>query len=841
MLQVPLIASSHDYLMTVSRKDLCPLDYQVKVNLLERVWKAFLKILRNFLRYFSLSREAMPFDLSKRQIGLIQKAREVRVGSSPLASRAVVPRNVAGPIEEIAETRIAEHDPTLEKLKEFLQKFSGIAVNDCAYQETISPRFPEWKEALTTLVKEIPDWNETLIKLKESLTPLMNGVKKADDPAITLIIQQLLKHYIQLDKKTVKTELLENLENQKLAGNIDEIEFERTVAYLDPVLSWLYHPNNWVVQSAQPVNLHNFISDSFRFLDTLSAKIRNGDLNVFFKNMISFIENDFENSLKQAFEHNTSLIARLFSNRLADLIEHLPYSETYADILRKIVEHMEGWISANEMKKEQERLVDDAIKANNAHATSVSEIDRQRTAQEFLDFVREDGGRDNYLHKEFLHKFSQHEACHDEIKKIIDSDSPEEAEKIKKKAYENMVELLFPIFLPDEKQALPHGLETKVNGISSVLGRLIFPEKIEMLKNEAMRVFEEILTASEVKDPENFRVYFYSLIHMIAVQYVQTKTKSVLASELQKLMTRLSTKEYLDYLAVEYIFPSLIRKTLEGFVRAHIERKSNEIAIAFYEMFNQDQKIDLLLESLYQSVCKNLIDFNMDEAEIGFSEFESIVKPILLEIHDFIENKRRESGDEMLSLNQVKNDLNEYLKWETVPVNHDYGKLIMHALFKIGSFGGWFSEKLIGWFQGTLSETTSQTMHPISNHYKLLVDSIVETASQNFLSVEFVKEYLFSEELSVEEKRRQKEKVERDLPKQIRRISALAHDTIYRSLEARSIPFIKYSTPKTENIETIIQNVFTRIFGDEKLNESLFLSSVEIIGKSFQSSVQRIE
>jgi len=844
MLRVPPITSSPDPFI-VTRDDLRPSNVKVKDPLYKRVWRVVNRVIRKFLNHFTLRKESTPFDLSRRQIRLINQAQAART-PAPAAVPMPVQHDIPDEFTEpTLSTTVASHPEPLERLKEFLQAFAQITVNECVYEDICAPEFPEWKNTLTELVESIPDFNAALIKLKDSIAPLMKNVKTADDPAFTLILQQLLKHYIQSDKETVKAELLDNLRAQKQTGNIDEQKYNKAVKFLDPILTWLYHPNNWIVRSTQTVNLHHFISDSFRFLDALSAKIREGELADFFEKILSFIDEDFDAQIKEAFELNTKPVTQLLSTRLADIVEKLPYTEAYDQLLSKIVEHMEGWTYANRVRNEQEKLVDDASKADSAHATNVSQIERQQTAQRLLDLVRADGGREPYLHNEFLRAFCARDVCHPTVGKSVEAANPEEEEKIDLKFYEDLIENLFPVFLPKMKRVLPHGLQIEVNGISDIINKLVFPDKIEELREEAVSVFEEVLESSQVKDKDNFREYFFALTHLVIVEYIQFKVKHVLSLELHKLFKRLASKEYLDYLIVEYIFPSLLEKTLEGFIRTHIERNSSQIGSAFQIIFENGYDIEdetlPLYDQLFQSVGRDLMDFRMEQEGITKEDFIRIVKPVLREIHDFISDKKTELDVEILSRNQVRSILRDYFRFESVSVNHDYGRLIMNALFKIGSFGGWFSEKIIGWCQGTLSDVTSQTLHPIRENYEMLVDSIVESASVNLLSADAIRENLFVDELSAEEKARQNAQVERELPRQIRRISALAHDSIYRSLESRSEPWIQHFTPSTTKIDGVITDVYNRLLGDQKLNESLLLSATEIIKASLHRSVEQME
>ena len=709
----------------------------------------------------------------------------------------------------------------------------------------IRPKFPEWKETLVAIVRSIPEWNDTLLKLKESTSPLMSGLKTIDDAAITLVIQQMLQHYVKIERKTVKAELLKKLTELHQSEIIDDNKFHQAKDYIDPILTWLYHPNNWMVRSSQPVNLHHFISDSFRYLDALCIHIQEGKMDPFFRQMETFIDEEFEEQVSEMLEANTKKLTLLLSNHFADLIEHLPFTDTYDILLKKVLQQIDGWCESDKTRQEQKRLVDDAEKADSARPTNIDDIESQKTAQKLLELVDLDGGKEKYLYNEFLRAYGKHPSCHPLISKSLCPDSEGTSEKNEDQIFSDLVDKLFPIFLPKKKCILPHGLEVEVNGLSKLIQKIGFTDRIEALKKLAMDEFESVLEASDVKDKENFREYFLTLTHILAVEYIQGKLKTILSLELQKLFNKLASKQYLDYLAVEYIFPSLIDKILEGFIRAHIERQSRRIAPFLHQILEAEDDVrdshHALIEYLYTSVNRELIDFNMDEAGIDKIHFVEIVQPVITEIYDFIAIKKDEHPSESFSLSDVRNCLQQYYKYETVPVNHDYGRLIMGALFKVGTFGGWLSEKVIGWFQGTLSEVTSQTLHPISKDHQMLVETIVESTSRNLLSIRAIRESLFFDEPSVDELKRQSQQVTEQFPLHLRRISALTHDLIYRSLEMRSEPWVQHFTPTTTKINSVIQDVFQNLLGNPTLNISLLASFADIIKGGLEKSTVDLE
>lgn len=846
MLQVPQIHSTLNPCIRITAHDLKPIIPTNKPSFFVKVWKAITAFVENIFKQFSLKKPPTPFDLSRRQIRLIRQAQVDR--SLPREHSVKVIKRPSDTIIEEEKTvspRNPLHDESLEQMKVFLQAFSQLAVNDCTYEDILNPKFPQWKDLFHQLITSIPEWNETFLKLKESASPLISGIKSLDDAAVTLVIQQMLKHYVKIDQETVKRELLEKLQELWESEAIDDVKYQQAKTYLDPMLNWLYHPNNWMVRSPQPVNLHHFFSDSIRFFDTLTLYIQDGEMDDFFDEVSRFIDEDFEDQIKQALELNTGKISLLLANRLADLIEHLPFTGTFNQLLSHIVDHMDGWIASDHAKDEQLRLVEDAEKADKARPTNVDDIERQKTAQELLQLIRKDGGKEQYLANEFIRAFSKHESCHEKVSKMISTVDDEERDKIEGKVFKDFIDKIFPFILPNKKYVLPHGLEVEVNGISKIIRNIILPDKLEALRARGIAEFEKILSQSDVKDKENFRDYFFALTHIIMVEYIQSKLKEKLGEEIQKLFNRLANKQYLNYLAAEYIFPSLIDTILEGFVRALIERQQKKISSCLHEMLEADTDViendHALVQYLYEAVQRDVIDFNLEEAGIDRIHFGEIVQPVVTEMYEFIAAKKDEHPTESMSLSDVKSCLRQYFKYDTVPVNHDYGRLIMNALFKIGSFGGWISEKVVGWFQGTLSLVTSQTLHPISKDHQLLVESIIASSAAKLDTVEAVRENLFTDPLSEAELQRQTSVVNTKLPLQLRRISALTHDSIYRSLEARSEPWIQHFTPTTAKIDTVMHNVFNHLLGNAVLNQSLLITCADKIREALALSVKEVD
>jgi hypothetical protein len=806
-----------------------------------RLMQKIADFVKKIFSVFLFRKKESPFSFSSRQIRMIRQAQADR---APIKAKHII-ATVKEEKKSLSITKpCLPENPSLASLSEFIQAFSQLSVCECIYQDKLLPEIPKWGAQLSESVAQIPDWNQIFLRLKESAIPIMKGLQALDDPAVTLIIQQLLHILVNQEKDDVEKMLLEKLAFLCDNERITEEQKRQAQSLIDPVLGWLYHSNNWIVNTTQPTKLHHFISDSFRFVNALSLEIQRGTLNPLFEQIQECIHTDFDQTIHETLELNTKPISLMLAGRLSDLIEHMPYTETYDLILHQIVSQTDGWIKAEERRLDQQSLITDSRKANQARARNANEVERQRAAQNLLHLVESDGGEESYLEKEFHRAFTLHEACHPKVASLIKSSENNEKEAIEEDIWRELIDKLFPQILPNFKQRLPHGLVIEVNGISKLLKSFVYPENLVRLKDLSNSLFEKVLEKSDVRDKENFREYFFAMSHLMIVEILQSKIKKTLAAHMQSLITNLSEKKYLDYLAVEYLFPSLVDKVFEGFVRAHLDRNSVSIAEYFHRMLEAEEDIlsldQSLLDFLYEEVQKNLIDFQMEECEIDRERFGILIQPVIKEIYQFILVKKQENLFEPLTLSQVKTRLREYFKVETVPVNSDYGKLIMNALFRIGSFGGSFVEKMINWFQGSLSEVTSQTLHPFSDNYTLLIDSIVATASSKLLCQKVIRETLFYQP-TIEEIARQEGRVRTELPTQTRRMAAMVHDSLYRSLEARSIPFVKHLTPTTEKIDAVVHNVFQNFLKRPDLNKNLILHILDILNRSFDKSEEMLK
>ncbi len=815
------------------------------------ILKRILTIIKKVFSYFVVAKTPQVFDLSQRQIRLINKSQNHRRKSvsRPLLQVPIeaIEKPEAPPSTFIANiNKTRGYDPSLQALIQFLKSFSDVLINECVLNDYIKPGLPELKESLIEFLSGIENWTKVFQNLRESGSPLINGLKAVDDPAITLIVQQLLQYFVNLDRQTIHDHLTEKLQDICIAGKITEEQYTQALQYIDPVFSWLYHSNNWFLNTSRPANLHYFISDTFRFFSELVNQVQEGTFADFFQHIENFIQNDLDDEIEEILNINTQPITQILAQRLADLIEQMPFTETFDLLIHKIVEHTEGWISAEEVRKEQKQLIEKSQKVSKTRASTVYEIKQKREADKLKKLIEEDGSIENYLANEFTWAFSMHPSCHKKIKKLIQSKLSNDIMIEESEIYLELVEKLFPILIPNSQYTLPHGLEIEINGISEIIRQISLTDKLKELKKDMTAQFDNLIDVSGIQKKKNFREYFCIVAEIMIFEFVQSKIKGRIAASIQRAIERLSSKQYLDFLMKEHLLPSLLLLCLKGYASSYINRNLNQLTSPFHKMLighrlhSFEDLTDQLLENLYLEMQEEFIDFNLQDANIDQQTFNLCIRPYIIEIFEFIKEDAQKISKDNISIKTVKQSIEKYFKCDSVSINRDYGILTMNLLFRIGSFGGWFKKKLMGWFQNSISKSASQALNDARKDHKKLIDSIVETVNGSLLNADVIRETFFADEPSPKALKLLNKRVRKELPRQIKHLSAIIHDLFYRFLESSYIPLIRYTTPSTDTICILISDIFNQLFQQPSLNKSLVFSLTDIAQTAFESANSEI-
>ncbi len=791
-----------------------------------------------------------PLSLSRNQVRLIKDAKDFRKKKVERHTRKISEVQQELPPAEMKRPCLPE-DPELLRLTGLMQGFTQVLVQDSIFPILIQPALPGLQKSITGSFKSLHQWNEVFRNVCESASPILQRLQRLGDPAITLVIQQLLHLcFTTLDdqggqKGTLEKLLKEKIEALKDDNEINEHQFKEAYEWVEPLLNWIYHSNNWFLNSDHPTHLHHFIFDAFHFLNAFSILLNKGELEDYIDRFLQFISEDFEAVIKNALEINTVPIATHLMSRVSELITHLPYTETYDDLMEAVCEHLEAWIAANQACEEHKKLIRESEKTVKGKGSNASEINLIRDAKALLKLVEEDGGEEAFLEKEFLRSFGKSTGCNPKMQEVIKCATqhlPEMGEELQKKIVHDLVEKIFAHFLPNQKIGMPQDLLVDINGMLLLFDQISLPKELEQMKAATSVLFEYVLEKSDVKDKSNFKQYFFFFGKVVAIEIIHGKVKRQVAKGLSEALDKLSNKSEIDQIASEKFLPSLLLKSFQGFVRSEITRHVDLVTPFAMRMIDEPENYRnhrrALINCLFVHMQGLAIDFKMAEEGITYEIFSELADPLILEMENLLRKRLEERGT--LTSTASLEDLKKYYEWPKVPVNSNYGRMIRDSI-TISNSGGWLLKSSISLIESTLSELTSQTCHHFRENYKHLVRFIAESESQRLLDSEKIKELFFSEEPSIEKKHQIAEQIKIDLPKRIRSIAALSHDSLYSVLKSHWTPFVQHATPSTATFETLIKDIYNRIMHRPLVNKSLFVRCLDIFNRSLQKSAEQLD
>lgn len=842
-----------------------------KISLMRLVKEKIQYLIKRIWKIYVTMREKFPA-LNDRQIKLIDHITKVQI--NPPLQTAKVMASVP-PYVPILDTEPLNpqkpEEPVLAKMCTFLEKFVDIVVNECIYNHEIAPISSNWKTQILEKIEGIKPGMEVVYNIQNSLSSLVEliGIGNFKDPMTTIVIQQLFQVFLlssgeeqhRRDKieKLLKAKIEKLLEENKITqGHMESI-----VKKIPTVLNWLFHSNSWLLNTDYPFQLHNFFLDIATFVETFSNLLKEGSLDKQIDEIKNLVEKNFEDDLKLFLKTNTQSISSFMAARVANLIEHLDFSEMLDEILKGLQNHLQGWIASDNNYKVEESLIADAEKAVGTPAKTGAQSVNQEKAQEFIDLVKAKGGfvksenskvafaeaKKAYLNKRFDEVYITHKSCHHAVssEQKIELVEQEKAEEF----YTQLLHKFYSCLLPSQKIVLPSGYKVDVNGIVKLIDLITLPPGLSSICDLCNTIFNLVIENNDYEDKERFKHYFFALSKMLTVEILSDRLEQQLFEKFRQGFNLLASPDFLDFFATTSLFPLELKRGFIEWTRSSMALSVNEIAPFFHALTDQGAAADTfaytdpneaLLSFLYKLMKSKVKDFSFDSGGISVERFKELIQPLINEITYHLRNKFKESG-QILTVQQVSADIVDFLAIKPVPPKDIYGHLAMTLLFDIGEFGGKVMQTVMGVAQSKISQEVSTALHEISKSYHLLVSNLVAEASKELLNPDNLNKILFPDQPFEEMLLKNKPKTEASFNEQIRILSQLWHDSLYCNLEAQSGFLTPYylATPSSSEIEQLVTKLFRKVLSRPLLNKSLLLNVTDIFARFLEKGATAID
>ncbi len=837
---------------------------------LEIAWQKVCNFFRKIWSMICFWETDTKFKLTDRQIKLIERAKDQqKLFDKKKDPKDVVKLETVKSLPELTQQKPFQpeypQDKDLKNFCIFFENFSQILMLNCVNDEKIKPGLPSLKKEVLEGIENVNKWVDVIVNLKNSAAPLFKNFGNLEDPLLTILAQQLFQVLLQpLSHEANPRHVLEKALSQRIhelkgKKEITEEQCEKLISFINPTLRWLFNSNNWLLNSPHPILLHNFLADTINFLDSFSKLNKQGSLTEIIGEIKKQIEITFDADIQKLLQLNTKPVANILSNRLSELISNLPFQDSFNDLFDILNDHLEGWIQADNYKKEQALMITNAKHDVELQATSAEEVQKKQAAKELLKEVNSAGSEIIYLDQAFHEAFSKSSACPPQIQKLFSPNREKSISKIDDEIYEHIIEEILSCILPPELVKLPDGSHVEISGIAKIVNAIQYPENLDNLFNLIDKVVERVMKDGEFKDEENFAKYFQTLRRVVITQLIHQRVKELLKDGLINLFKKLIHKENLDEFLGDLILSPLIKIIFLGWVRASLSLKDTaaKFAPGFLPFLEETPHFKIclfeLINNLYDFMKERTQDFNLIEAGFSKEAFRELIEPLILEIiTNLLQRLKNDNPLKKITQYEVQSALQKYLTESNVAPNPRYTKIIMNALFSIGNFklpGLNFTfpgfdkpldETVINWMKNSITQQASNSFHQISTSYHPSISSLVDAGNKYFLNPEILKKVFFPAKLTSKEQEQKKKSVQETLQANIRRISSLSHDAIYRSLESGTFgSMIKGFSPTTTTITDTISSVFNKLMSSPALNKSLLVKITGLVEKSLKSAVEK--
>lgn len=836
-----------------------------KPNYFEIAWKKVAEFVKSIWKRLCFWENHSPIKLSARQLLIIQEAKrnrgllgqKVRVLSSDLRD---APSPLLADASKIPyRLQYPQGNPTLERLCKFLESTS-CTVLDVVWERNIKAKIPNLKKSILESIDQVKSGTEIIFNLRQAASSILHKFGTFDDPILTIIGQQLLQILFQGSdahqdpKATIEKALIEKIGNLKHEQQLSDDQYAKILSYIPRVINWLFNSQNWIINSPHPLQLHHVLVDALNFFDTFSALLKTGQFDEKFKLIKTLVEGPFEQDIKRTLEINVLPVTNFLANRFAELLDQVPFQQTYNKILVDFLKHIEGWTASNDTRETHAKLIAASRSSSQAYASTAVQVQKQRAAIDYLSMVKDDGGDEKLLEKEFHRAFSRHPACHPLVKETLLDDDPVLSKKKEEDIELNIIERLIPCLLPPVSIALSEDASIEASGISRILDMIVFPENIQKIFDLLQEIVDATLTAGSYKDRDSFRKYLNILKKVIMAELLQKQVKDSVVAILKAIFAKATQKEYLDKMYSKHVFPSMLKGMFKGWILQTIEKNSALVAPLFQGLIGRKREETTnvrqeLLNLLYRLTPRQASDFKMEEAGFKKEEFEKIADKVISEIlSNLLDKLKGASSDKAITVAEVQAALVKYLKPDVLPSsNKIYGELVQALLFKIGNFGGWFTQTTVSFFQDKISHKASVIMHKATSSYHLGVNTLIAASCKTWSNPGKITKLLFPPSKAPAKVVEKKAKAQRSITSCIHHISALMHDIIYQTVAAESSIFASITTwgaPSTDSLESLINKIYHRVFSSPVLNKSLYLrilDNVDVALKEASGSLQKLQ
>lgn len=774
-----------------------------------------------------------------------QKKRQLRFERAQQRAQHVSSQGV----EEASKKKVRsiyegrEFDPSLNVLREFVGEFVENSM-ECLYEEKIGPamnkRF-EVADKIEQLLKKLSPFivhlgNQAKVDIFEGL--LQDQFNKQDTLSVTFKeslhrgLHWLLERDQQAEsEKFLNEELRDGLVSRLIEKNIDA--HEETI---DRVINWIkLHRNKEYKHSLSSQTpdkekeiTHSVSQECISYLfetkiDILYQKVKH--------KLVDNLDTIIANFLK----NNGRRVADEVSGRIAELLTEVQFEELLGKGLGLAYDHVKSYLATKD--KIQKHIREAKIKH-----------EKNEEVEQFI--------KDNiplfYPTLPSTHPVVQdiYLGAHEDV------NQDEWKQAIEFGGIREFVKNTYEVICSHVTVEID-GQPKTIDWLEYLFERMELPDEVNEIFDEVKSFVEQVLPEEDKSVTESIEKLCYNTSKEIAIAVARSQIKKVLSQLLYEFHKQLMSPEKISSLFSDHLLPVILEQTLQVHVENIVLHKRDTLVPLFNKLKKPEENEEEVLKALYQKVWEqvqaNTNQFNFDSIGLNAEKFKTeYIESLVKSIHKAIKS------DDLKNV-PVGQIIGNLLATKIGHGDPRYSEMILDMVFKIGEFGGGFTQSVASLFTDEMNTVIGGTLKSLTEDNNFhLIDLAVAKLQKRLGSKELLRKVYFgkdagdealnSDNVGSSNQDANQSTVQQRLHGEIAKLSDIIHDIAFENINhqtsqswmLRVLPTTRISKSVLGRDSTHLQNMliktFNKILFNEPMNSDFYFKIQDIMLTTLQTA-----
>jgi hypothetical protein len=723
-----------------------------------------------------------------------------------------------------------EFNPSLNVLREFIGEFVENSI-DCLYEEKIAPvmnRRGEISDKVEFVLKKLSPFvvhlgNQVKVDIFEGLINEQFAKPETFNAPFSESLHRGLHWLLERDEvadaETFLNETLRiDLEKRLVEKNIDAHPntIERVVQWVKiHADKKLHHVEQSETPDLEKEITHTVSQECISFL--FETKIE-----ILYRNVKEKIVDKLDVITSNFLTTNGRKVADEVSGRLSEILSEVKFNTVIDKVVDLTYTHVKNYISAKE--KIQKHIKDAKITHDNNEQV------------------------DQFIHDNIPVFYSTLPKVHPYVQDIYlgandNVDTRKWKKAIETRGIKEFVRDTYEIICSQVTVEID-GQPKSVDWLEYLFEQIELPVEVTEIFDEIKDFIKQVLPDEDLDMTENIEKLCYDISKELVIAITRSQIKKVISQLLYQFYKQLMSPEKISSMFSDQLLPLILEQTIVTHVENIVLHQKSALIPLLTKLRkkeNEEETLQALYKKIWELTQKQTNQFDFESEGITEEKFKNEYATKLVEnIHQALQSEKLKG----LSISKIIDNL---LATKSGHADPRYSEMILDMVFKIGEFGGGFTQGVASLFTGELNTVIGGTVKSLSENNFHLIDVTVTKLERKLGDKESLRKIYFGKkedkhsaseqevqdavhEGSSSDKTNDSEEstVQVRLQGEIAKLSKVIHDISMENINNQTQGWLWSLVPTTRvaksvlgNDSTHLQNMMIKMFNKILFNEPM--------------------